>query len=120
MTDQHRAVVLGLVDGLGQNRDVVDFLVGLEAATCSHDHFGPTVHYPISQLFCSKSSENDGMDGSDPSTSPRSEQSLGNHRQVDDYAVALDHSLTFEEGSHLAGFLVGLTQSPLPSLVDHV
>jgi len=60
------------------------------------------------------------MDGADASTGPRGKQCLGNHRHVDDDSVSLLHSLLLEQLGHPASIFVGLPQSPLLLLVDHI
>lgn len=94
--DQDSALVLSQPDGLCQDLNIVDLLVGLKSAASRHYCFWFAVHDPIGQLFCSKSSENYGMNGPDASTAPGCEESLWNHRKVDYDPVPLLDSLRLE------------------------
>ncbi len=89
---QHDAVpwlVLGLFDRAVQQRLVVDQPSRLDPARGRDDHRRPRVVDPPGELVGGKAPEHDRMHRADPSAGEHRDRRLGDHRHVDDHAVAV-------------------------------
>jgi len=94
--------------------------VGLQSAAGGDDGFGLAIDNPARQFLGCKSPEDDGMDGSYPSTGVGGEEGFGDHGHIDDDPISFFNSVIFEQVRHFTCLFVDLAQSPLGRLVDHV
>jgi hypothetical protein len=107
-TLQHQAtlgLVVGHLDGLIQQRLVMDHPVRLDAAGGRDDHLGLGVVDAGGQFAGGEAAEDHGVDGAEAGAGQHGDGRLGDHGHVDDDAVALDHAQV-GEGAGAAGDLV--------------
>jgi hypothetical protein len=86
-------LVAGQVDGGVEKRFVMDDAVGFDPAGGRDDRLRRAVVDPDGQFVRGEAAEDDGMDRAKPGAGQHRLQRLGDHRHVDDDAVALGDAL---------------------------
>ncbi|MNT17557.1 hypothetical protein D3C72_1527090 [compost metagenome] len=91
-------LVLRQADGFVEQRLVRDDLAAARAGIGTHDHLGLGVLDARGQRAAGETAEHHAMDGPDARAGQHREGGLGNHRHVDEHAVALAHAQFDEAG----------------------
>ena len=90
--------VRGQRDRLVEQRLVGDDAAGLEAAGGRDHHFRPRVVDAGGEFPGGEAAEHDGMHGADAGAGEHGDRRLGDHRHVDDDAIALADAVVAEHG----------------------
>ena len=96
--DHRRRLVGGLLDRAPSQRHVGNDAAGLDAAGGRDDQLGPGVVDAAGQLVGGEAAEDDRMDRAEARAGEHGDDRLGDHRHVDDDAVALGDAVVGEHG----------------------
>ena len=96
LVDEDSRVQLGDGEWLCEDLNIVNDFMGLEATAGGDNNFGIRIDNSSSELFGRKTAKHNGMDGSDPITSPSGKEGLRDHGHVYNDSISFSDSLFFE------------------------
>ena len=106
--DDRTRGVLGQLERLGDHREVRHLAGRLDAAMAGDDDLGPGVVDADGQLGCGESAKDDGVDGSEAGAGEHGDRGAGDHRHVDDHAVAFADALGCQRSGERGDLLLEL------------
>ena len=111
VNQQHGArLVAGQADGLIEQRLVRQRLAPARAPVSAHNHLGLGILDARRQRAAGKTAKHHAMNRPDAGAGQHGKGGLGNHRHVDQHAVAFSHAQRLQAGSHALHFGVQVSK----------